>query len=571
MALKRILIVCAAVLFAFMFSSCFSETETAEYKGGGVIERISGNYRMRALIEELKVAYLTCDKAYLTCGEQAKWTIVASGGDGVYSYQFRIFHRFGTEGLFSYEGEQTLSSSNVFYHTPAQKTGQYLLEVGVYDSSGAYIRWQSVVYETESGEGSAVLKAREIVSECISEAGAGDYARALWLHDWLVRNADYDYEYEYYYADGVLLYGKGVCQSYAYAYEMMLKMIGIECVYITGTAGGEAHGWNLVKIDGEWYHVDVTWDDPAPGRENRSYFCVTDEIMRKDHVWETGSGIMPECDDETYLYSALGATVMVYSEEDMISALASLTDGGMRYAEMLYRGEDAAFVLHESVSDWLYYNGTSRKVKSYQLSYSGSFVSVMLDYGSGFADLSYAQVIEIEDEVITLSAGGSCALTVYTLPMTASCENILWTTTDAACAYYENGRIYALTPGETVIEARIDGGNTEYVTVRVKADGQVNLPDGIKVIEDEAFMNASSLQTVIVPDSVTEIGDRAFAGCTLLYEIRLPDSVVRISEDAFEGCERLTIYGSEDSYARSYALEHEISFEIITESTLNSD
>ena len=102
-------------------------------------------------------------------------------------------------------------------------------------------------------------------------------------------------------------------------------------------------------------------------------------------------------------------------------------------------------------------------------------------------------------------------------------------------------------------------------------EGVLALPQGLTRIEDEAFMNASSLQTVIVPDSVTEIGDRAFAGCALLYEIRLPDSVVMISESAFEGCERLTIYGSEGSYARSYALEHEISFEIITESTLNSD
>lgn len=84
--------------------------------------------------------------------------------------------------------------------------------------------------------------------------------------------------------------GKAVCQGYALVAHQMLEKLGIETQYITGYVNGnELHAWNLVKVDGQWYHLDTTWNDPTPNREGvftYNYFLVNDQQLAKDHVWE---------------------------------------------------------------------------------------------------------------------------------------------------------------------------------------------------------------------------------------------------------------------------------------------
>ena len=91
---------------------------------------------------------------------------------------------------------------------------------------------------------------------------------------------------------GFLFHGEGVCQAYAVSLHMLLERAGIESRYIIGNIHedlineGEygAHAWNMVKIDGNWYHLDATWDD-EPGT-NWSYFLVSDSIMEFSRTWE---------------------------------------------------------------------------------------------------------------------------------------------------------------------------------------------------------------------------------------------------------------------------------------------
>lgn len=83
----------------------------------------------------------------------------------------------------------------------------------------------------------------------------------------------------------------GVCMAYALLFEKMMEALEIPCYYVIGKAAGEGtegHAWNMVQIEDQWYHVDVTWDDigSIPGREVRyRYFLVADEKMRIDHEW----------------------------------------------------------------------------------------------------------------------------------------------------------------------------------------------------------------------------------------------------------------------------------------------
>jgi len=80
-----------------------------------------------------------------------------------------------------------------------------------------------------------------------------------------------------------------VCQGYALAAQALLEQSGIETKYVIGFVNGnEAHAWNLVKVDGKWYHLDTTWNDPLPNRVGAAsydYFLVTDSQLNKDHTW----------------------------------------------------------------------------------------------------------------------------------------------------------------------------------------------------------------------------------------------------------------------------------------------
>lgn len=137
------------------------------------------------------------------------------------------------------------------------------------------------------------------INDIAREATAGcsnDYEKALALHDWLIGNTAYDESYTHYGSEGVLFHGKGVCNAYTLTYSRMLSAVGVTSKTVTGTAtdrysgASGSHAWTLVLIDGLWWHVDTTWDDPIPdGRERYTYFALTDAQMAVDHTWDTDS------------------------------------------------------------------------------------------------------------------------------------------------------------------------------------------------------------------------------------------------------------------------------------------
>lgn len=74
-----------------------------------------------------------------------------------------------------------------------------------------------------------------------------------------------------------------VCEGYAKAFQLLLNACNIENIYVVGNGNGSGHAWNQVKIDGNWYNVDLTWDDTGD-RSSHRYFNVTDDTFAKSHV-----------------------------------------------------------------------------------------------------------------------------------------------------------------------------------------------------------------------------------------------------------------------------------------------
>ena len=126
----------------------------------------------------------------------------------------------------------------------------------------------------------------EKIDEIISgvQPGWSDLEKALYLHDYLALHAEYDTDS----SDGItydactlLLDGVGVCEAYTRAYLALMDRVQIPCE--TVSSRDRSHTWNVIRIGGNWYHVDVTWDDPTRDHIGQVYhtnFCVSETQIR---------------------------------------------------------------------------------------------------------------------------------------------------------------------------------------------------------------------------------------------------------------------------------------------------
>ena len=116
-----------------------------------------------------------------------------------------------------------------------------------------------------------------------------DYDKAKTLHDRLIDTTAYVSGANDQNAYGALVEGKAVCNGYSRAYQHLLQKAGIPAWYVQGTSvnpstgNSESHAWNLVKLDGQLYYTDVTWDDQDP-YTFYTYFNITTEQLLEDHT-----------------------------------------------------------------------------------------------------------------------------------------------------------------------------------------------------------------------------------------------------------------------------------------------
>ncbi len=148
---------------------------------------------------------------------------------------------------------------------------------------------------------------------------ATELARETIIHDAVVDTVAYDFEaaeaddssHDAFNVYGALVRKKAVCTGYAGAMKMLLNLVGIECRTAVGMSKNAGHMWNQVRIDGDWYNLDVTWDDSSPDSDilysRYNYFNITDERLAINH--KTGADYSEmQCeytDDEVYVTTEL--------------------------------------------------------------------------------------------------------------------------------------------------------------------------------------------------------------------------------------------------------------------------
>lgn len=144
------------------------------------------------------------------------------------------------------------------------------------------------------------------------QKGMSNYEKVKAVHNWMIRNIKYDY-YRLlrgyippisHTAKGALIKKVAVCDGYAYAFQMVMNKLKIPCRFVVGRSGNVGHGWNMVKLGGKWYHVDVTFDDPIVNESNQNtvpyynYFLKSSSVMKKTHSWVKSK--YPKCTSKKY-------------------------------------------------------------------------------------------------------------------------------------------------------------------------------------------------------------------------------------------------------------------------------
>lgn len=152
-----------------------------------------------------------------------------------------------------------------------------------------------------------------------------DYEKILYIHDLLVNNTEYDtacaeainqdIPYSTLWQSssvyGCLVNDLAVCSGYSAAFQMLMNELGIPCTRVSGKdpVDGTLHEWNCVSVDGSWYYIDVTWDDPVYADEDSSfsgsvsheYFLIPEEALLRTHTINEDE-TPPECTDNKYSY-----------------------------------------------------------------------------------------------------------------------------------------------------------------------------------------------------------------------------------------------------------------------------
>lgn len=229
-------------------------------------------------------------------GQPTTFHVSATGGSG--NYLFRMdAPSYSSPNQWAFEsvadpsrGEwlnYTSECASNDYTFTMTATGTYNFRFYLMDKAAGvyYMRVSFNISVSDNKYPSVDSIVKSAVAECNSKTDGSEYAKALWLHDWLLDQLEYDKTLKWSSAESALTRKLGTCQSYESAYAKLLTAAGIENSETRDTYDG--HTWNAMKLDGQWYQTDCTWDDSSDNwysfDQRRLYFGLTDELMAIAH------------------------------------------------------------------------------------------------------------------------------------------------------------------------------------------------------------------------------------------------------------------------------------------------
>ena len=229
-------------------------------------------------------------------GQDTTFHVSATGGSGAYKFRMDA-PSYSDSNEYAYESVADPSRGEWLKYTDAcssqdytfmmTASGTYNFRFYVMDTTAGvyYLRVSTYIQVSDENYPSIKTIVSSAADQAKKETDGSDYEKALWLHDWLIQQLDYDNSLKWSSAESALTRKLGTCQAYESAYSQLLTAAGIENAETRDTYDG--HTWNAMKLDGEWYQVDCTWDDTKDNFYNfdatHLYFGLTDELMALAH------------------------------------------------------------------------------------------------------------------------------------------------------------------------------------------------------------------------------------------------------------------------------------------------
>lgn len=420
--------------------------------------------------------------------------------------------------------------------------------------------------------------------------------KALLVNDYFCLNYEYDYTYSIYDAYTLFTQKTGVCQAYMLGYRAAMSKLGIPCE--TATSEEMNHTWNLIQIDGAWYHVDVTWNDPSTGDEQDVPYRARHQYFLSSDNFEGHSGWVDDVEATSTKYDSFfwkSIEVAIPAAGDTLYYVGAGNNGFSRSIMSWNMNSEVYNTIHGFNASWGYpgyyglvgvsgsliYYATPTHFYSIDIDGSGEPIAYTPDTAAGRICYGYvkdgviyyslsndpyrpgvrrtysiikATAINLEYEELVLEPGDSHKLT-YTIAPADSTDPIMWSSSAPEIATVsDTGEVSALAPGEAVITVQGESvSDTCVVDVRVMS--KFTLPDDLTTVGAQAFVGAD-IESVVAGDNLQTIGDRAFADCASLKKVSLGSSVQSIADNAFENCTGVTFVCPEGSYVDSYARSH---------------
>lgn len=330
----------------------------------GLLEAQSGNYYFEQLGSTEKVLYAEC---YQILARQAEEILISTTDAEILPRVYQSIINDHPEFFYlnGYTYTQYTRNEEVQYIT---FSGRY-----TYDAGEVARRQKIIDAEVERRVGSLM--------------GYDEYETVKRVYEDLILSTDYSMDSpDNQNICSVFLDKKSVCNGYAKAAQYLLNDLGIPCIIVNGTTNGDSHAWNIVQIDGAYYHMDATWGDPSyyssaesekEGAPNidYSYLCVTDAEIRKNHYVDP-QFMVPACTSTKDNYFVREGLYLNGYEEGKIQVIFEEAKAQGRNAVTLKASDAQAYqdifsnlIENQKIFD---YFGTYAADGEYKIAYSGN-------------------------------------------------------------------------------------------------------------------------------------------------------------------------------------------------------
>ena len=242
--------------------------------------------------------YMVCVFIAVCMGNPSVYSDAASGVDTITStddYYDKLAHQIYDREAYRYYSVDDPALADKYVHIDMKALAHHYNKDNPLISGCYLIYYLDTIYTEYNSSGLKVMisfpynkgKMDEHFEELdrLSERlkGKSDYDTVLSVHDYLIEHFEYDYNTNMAnhtdidgFEDGVM-----VCSGYSLAAYYLLNKAGVETRLVTGYGGdGEPtnnHMWNIVKVDGQWYNLDITWDDEGGANKSYEYFLKCDD------------------------------------------------------------------------------------------------------------------------------------------------------------------------------------------------------------------------------------------------------------------------------------------------------